>query len=32
VLGDGNPGNEPNTSALDATLIQDLSCSGSSCP
>jgi arylsulfatase A-like enzyme len=32
LLGDGNAGNDPNTSALSGTLLQDLSCSGSSCP
>jgi arylsulfatase A-like enzyme len=32
VLNDGNPANDPDTSALDAKLIKDLSCSGSSCP
>jgi arylsulfatase A-like enzyme len=32
ALSDGNPGNDPDTSALDAQLVQDLSCSGSSCP
>jgi arylsulfatase A-like enzyme len=32
VLGDGNAANDPDTSALSGRLLQDLSCSGSSCP
>jgi arylsulfatase A-like enzyme len=32
LLSDGNPANDPSTGALDATLLQDLRCSGSSCP
>jgi arylsulfatase A-like enzyme len=32
ALSDGNPGNDPDTATLDSTLIQDLSCSGSTCP
>jgi arylsulfatase A-like enzyme len=32
TLGDGNPGHDPDTATLDSTLIQDLACSGSTCP
>ncbi len=32
VLSDGNVANDPDTSLLEAQLIQDLSCSGSTCP
>jgi arylsulfatase A-like enzyme len=32
LLADNNPGNDPDTSALESSLIEDLGCSGSSCP
>jgi len=31
-LSDGNPGNDPSSANLDSTLVQNLSCSGTSCP
>jgi arylsulfatase A-like enzyme len=32
VLSDGNAANDPDTSALSGRLMEDLSCSGTSCP